>query len=95
MLNHKLIRKIIKRQTKTNVEANPGDRLMSWLYSPGRNRRGAAAGPAAVRAEGGGRLRTAVLAPEGSWDTAPERPGRGLKDQESILYGHESSYNNV
>lgn len=55
-----------KRQTKTNVEASLGERALSWLYSPGRNRRDAAAGPAEVRAEGGDRRRTAVLAPEGS-----------------------------
>lgn len=55
-----------KRQTKTNVEASLGGRALWWLYSPGRNRRDAAAGPAGVQAEGGDRRRTAVLAPEGS-----------------------------
>lgn len=73
-----------KRRTKTNVEASPGDRPLSWPYSPGRNRRDAAAGPAEVRAEEGDRLRTAVPAPEGSWDTALDRSGRGLENHNDV-----------
>lgn len=84
-----------KRHTETNVQASLGDRPPSWLYSPGRNRRGAAAGPAGVRAEGGGRLRTAGPGPEGSWDTALERSGRGLEDQESTLGRHRRNSKGV
>lgn len=61
-----------------------GERALAWPYSPGRNRRDAAAGPAGVQAAEGDRLRTAALAPEGSWGTALDRSGRGLKEPEAV-----------
>lgn len=52
--------------------------LARRLYSPGRSRRDAAAGPAGVQAGVGDRPRTAGPAPEDSWDTVLGHFGKDL-----------------
>lgn len=61
------------------VSARLSDRLAWWVYSPGRSRMDAAAGPVGVQAEGGDRPRTAVPALEDSLDTVLGHFGRGLR----------------